>query len=115
MSAGDAGELNQRIRIEQRVKGGNTRGETVWTWGPLVTIWAKVTPLRGREFFAASQMQEEATTKFRIRYRTGLDATMRVIWKGEPYDIKAPPMEVDGQRTWVELLCKKGVGDARMT
>ncbi len=108
-----ASDLNQRIRLDQRVKGVNSRGEVTYTWAPLITLWAQAIPLRGRDFFAAAQTQSEITTRFRIRYRTGIDETMRVVWKGVLYDIKAPPMEVDGAREWIDLLCKAGVADGR--
>jgi SPP1 family predicted phage head-tail adaptor len=110
----NAGDLNQRIRIEQRVKSDNTKGEIAkGVWATLADVWANARPLRGREFFAAAQMQAELTTKFTIRYRTDVDETMRVIWKGEPYEIAAPPIEVGGGHEWIELMCKKGIGDGR--
>lgn len=108
-----AGDLNQRIQIQQRVKGTNTRGEVVYTWETVLKLWAKAIPLRGREFFAAAQTQTEITTRFRIRYRVGIDPTMRVVWKGAFYAIKAPPAEVDGGREWIDLMCKAGPADER--
>jgi SPP1 family predicted phage head-tail adaptor len=108
-----ASDLNQRVRIERRVKVDNTRGEVTYTWEPVGTFWAQANPLRGRDFFAAAQTQSEITTRFRIRYRTGLDETMRVVWKGALYDIKGPPIEVDGAREWIDLMCKAGPQDGR--
>jgi SPP1 family predicted phage head-tail adaptor len=107
-----AGDLNHRIRIERQVKTENTRGEVVYTWALHATVWAQVSPMnatRGRELVAASQVQSEITTRFRIRYREGIDETMRIIWRGVQYDIKAPPGEVQGGRTWVDLMAKAGV------
>lgn len=109
-----AGELNQRIRLERPIKVENSRGELVKVnWELVITVWAKAMPLRGREFFAASAEQAEITTKFRIRYRTGIQPTWRVVWKGEPYDIASPPIEVGGGREWIELMCTNGVKDGR--
>lgn len=108
-----AGDLNQRIRIDQRVKSENARGEITYTWAPLITVYAQAVPLRGRDFFAAAQTQSEITTRFRIRYRTGIDPTMRICWKGALYQIKAPPMEVNGGREWIDLMCRAGVSDDR--
>lgn len=104
-----AGDLNQRILIQQRVKGENTRGEVTYVYTPYLSLWAQVTPLRGREFFAAAQTQSEITTRFRIRYRAGIDETMQIVWKGVAYDIKAPPMEVAGAREWIDIMAKAGV------
>ncbi len=106
-------QLNQRVRIERRVKTENTRGEVTYTWELVAEVWAQANPLRGRDFFAAAQLQDEITTRFRIRYRTGIDSTMRVVWKGGYYDIKGQPIEVDGAREWIDLMCKAGPQDSR--
>lgn len=108
------GQLRERIRIDQRDESENTRKEVVYGWKPLVSqLPAKATPLRGREFFAARQTQAELTVKFTIRYRADVDETMTVVWRGERYDIASPPIDVDGMRVWMELMCKKGVGDGQ--
>ena len=106
-------DLNHRVRIEQRVKSTNSRGEVTYVWALLITVWAQASPLRGRDFFAAAQVQSEITTRFRIRYRTGIDETMRVVWRGALYDIKGPPIEVNGEREWIDLMCKAGPQDVR--
>ena len=105
-------DLTHRIRIEKQVKTENSRGEVIYTWALHATVWAQVSPMnatRGREMVAASQVQSEITTRFRIRYRGGIDETMRIIWKGTQYDIKAPAGEVQGARTWIDLMAKAGV------
>lgn len=113
-----AGDLNQRIRIDMRVKSTDTRGAVIYTWAPWTgttdgKVWAEANPLRGRDFFQAAQVQSEITTRFRIRYRLGIDETMRVVWKGKFYEIKAPPIEVDGGHEWIDLMCKSGPQDSR--
>lgn len=107
------GDLKHRVRIEQRVKSRNTLGEVTYVWSLLLTVWAQSSPLRGRDFFAAAQLQSEITTRFRIRYRTGIDETMRLVWRGVNYDIKGPPIEVNGEREWIDLMCRAGVVDGR--
>ena len=108
-----AGDLNERVVIERRVKGENTRGEVVYTWEPVFPngLWAQVNPLRGRDFFAAAQTQSEITTRFRLRFRTDIDETMRVVWRGRYYDIKGLPIEIG--RDWLDLMCKAGPMDGR--
>jgi SPP1 family predicted phage head-tail adaptor len=86
---------------------------TPWTGTPDGKVWAQAMPLRGREFFQAAQVQGEITTRFRIRYRPGLDETMRVVWNGGYYEIKAPPIDVDGGGEWIDLMTKAGPQDAR--
>lgn len=111
-----AGNLIHRIRIERRVTSENTRGEVTYTWAKVASLHAEKNPLRGREFFQAAQVQSEITTRWRIRWRADIDATMRIVeLTGQKmvYDIKAPPIEVGGQRHWLDLMCAAGPQDNR--
>jgi SPP1 family predicted phage head-tail adaptor len=107
-----AGLFEQRITLQQRVAGVGTLGQAPQSWTPVAEVWARAEPLRGREFFAAGQTQSEVTTRFTIRYRTGITSGMRVVWRGQAYDI-ASVVEPQGQRQTLELMCATGSGDGR--
>jgi SPP1 family predicted phage head-tail adaptor len=68
-------------------------------------------PAKGREFFAAGQLQAEGAMAWRIRYRTDLTAAMRVLEGATPYDIVA--VVPSANREWVDLYCTQGVKDGR--
>jgi len=107
-----AGQLNQRVTLQQRVAGIDALGQQSESWADVVRLWAKVEPLRGNQFFAAAQAQNEVTARITIRWRAGVDPGMRVIWRGEPYGIFAviDPM---GEKQQIELMCVNGTGDGR--
>lgn len=107
----NAGELDQRITVQSPSATVDALGQRVETWTDVATLKAKATPLRGREFFAAGAMQSEATVRFIIRYRTGITGAMRVVWRGVAHAIVAEPMDVDGQKVALELMCAAGVRD----
>jgi SPP1 family predicted phage head-tail adaptor len=108
-----AGDLRERITIEQRSAGVDALGQPLTTWATVATVWAKAEPLRGREFFAAGQLQGELSVKFTIRHRADVAETMRVLWRGQAHEIVAPPINVDGARDALELMCMQGVRDGR--
>lgn len=110
-----AGELTERIYLQQRDPALNSQREQSKTWLMHTPngIWAKVYTPRGREFFAAGQEQFESTIAFRIRHRTDVTTKMRLMWGSQPYDIVAVN-PVQGQREWVDLMCKAGVRDGRV-
>jgi SPP1 family predicted phage head-tail adaptor len=108
-----AGSLNERIAIQARVNDENSRGEKTYTYATFSTVWAEANPKKGREFMAASQLQGEGPAVFKIRYRTDLDRTMRVVWKGVTYELKSPPVDEHNTREWLYLYCTSGTGDAR--
>lgn len=103
-----AGELSERITIEQASTSQDAVGQAVNSWSTVATVWAGVNPLSGREFFAAGATQSQETIVFRIRYMAGLTSAMRVSWQGNAYPMTAPPVNVDGASHTLELYCTGG-------
>lgn len=108
-----AGQLNQRVQLQQRAAAENNLGEAAGAWadvgGPL---WAKVEPLSGREFLAAGALQQPVDTRFVIRHRPGVTPSLRLVWKSQPYDIVSA-LPVDGGIEWIEIMATAGVRDGR--
>lgn len=96
-----AGELTERVRILRPIAVRTDSGAEVQVFELWFECWAAIEPLTAREIYAARQVQSLATARIRLRYRRGLDATMRVEHKreaGSPsifdnYDIEGPPLE----------------------
>lgn len=104
----NAGKLRHRITLQQQASTKDTHGQVTTTWSDVATLWAAVEPIRGREFFAASQVNSEVTTRIRMRWRSGVTAAMRVSFDSRIYDIQAVivPSEVHDE---MQLMCKEGV------
>ena len=105
------GRLDQRVTLQEPSTAVDALGQRVESWVDVATLWARAQPLRGREFFAAGQMQSEASVKFTIRWRAGVTGAMRVLWRGVPHALVAEPMDVDGRREALELMCSAGIRD----
>lgn len=108
----DPGKLRHRVRFEARQSVQDDFGQATITWVEAFTTWAEVLPLRGREFFAAAQVQQEHSVKVHIRCRAGVDETMRLVWDGRPYDITGV-IPLQGGREWLEIMALAGVKDGR--
>ena len=110
-----AGELNERVTLQQRdTTSQNSLGENVAAWVDVGTsIAAKVEPISGREYFAAAQMQSTIDVRFTIRHRAGVLPTMRVMWRGNAYDIVGEPIDPNARREWLELMTVHGKRDGR--
>ena len=108
----NAGDLNQRITLQSKAAGVDALGQDSTTWSDVATVWAQAQPIRGREYFAAGQTQSEVSVRFRIRYRSGIDSTMRVLWNSQAHDIESV-IDVNGARVALELMCLAGVKDGR--
>ena len=82
-----AGALDQRIVIERLVEGYDELGQPINDWLPIVTTWAAVEPLVGREFIAAQAAVSEITARVRLRYRPGITTADRIVHDGTTYGI----------------------------
>lgn len=68
------GRLNKLVSVERNTEAIDTFGEAVKTWSALKTdVPASVEPLRGKELFAAQQVQAEISTRVRLRADPLLD------------------------------------------
>lgn len=102
-----AGRLNQRVIFEQKSTTRAGTGEEVVSWVIFVTVWGEVKQLRGREFFAAAQMQGSVDHQIFIRYRSDITRAMRAVWNGQPLDIVS--IAEIGNRDGLEIMCLSGV------
>lgn len=113
MIAIPAGLLDQRITIEAKSTTRNAIGEEVDTWSPFATVWAQYRPVRMTERVSGAQLAAEFDAVFRIRYVSGIDAEMRVIWRGQRFDLAGPPVMIDSRTKLLDLFVVSGVRDGR--
>ena len=104
-----AGTYRHRITIQDCSVAENALGEVLPVWQDVVTgASALVEDLRGRELLAAQEIHGEVDTKIRLRYRSGITARMRVMFRGQPYNIQAV-IRADAVNVELILLCSTGL------
>lgn len=85
-----AGPLDRAVHLQHRTLTRDTdTGEQVESFTTYATVWTGKRDVRGREFFAAQQVNAEVSTSFQIRYRTDVLATDRMVIDGLDYNIVA--------------------------
>jgi len=101
-----AGRLRHRVKIEKPREVRPGGGKVELKFRELFETWGEINILSGIERTNAAQVAAEATTKIRIRWRAGVDATCRVrdVATDTLYDILAPLPDYTGRRELV-LLC----------
>lgn len=107
----NAGTLRHRITLQSPPTGRSSLGARTGDWTTEATVWAAAIPLSSRELLAAGQMQSEITVRFRIRWRDGVLPSWRVLWRNVPYAIVGEPIDVQGERVALDLLCTAGIRD----
>jgi SPP1 family predicted phage head-tail adaptor len=103
-----AGTLRHRITIQEKPTPTprNAHGEEVFTWSDVATVWAAKVDISGREFMEARREGVQISTRFVIRYRSGLKETMRVTHDSRTYEIRAV-LDPEGRRRELHLLCEE--------
>lgn len=86
----NAGRMDRQITFQEMTSTPDGYGGQVETWTDSLTVWAELLPLsqRGREYFAASQVNAEKFITFRTRYVAGLGTMTRFTYDGTVYDIQ---------------------------
>lgn len=80
-------ELKHKITFQNLTIDTNENGFEEEVWQDYLTVWAAVTNLIGREYFAAAAVQAEKTVKFTIRYLQGITDDMRILFEDKQYNI----------------------------
>ncbi|SDM17464.1 phage head closure protein [Bacillus sp. OK048] len=101
------GKLDKRITIIGPSGNQNSYGETEGASPVIATVWANIKPLQGREYFWAKQVHAELTSKVIIRYRQDILPNMRIKHGKRTLEIIAPPININEQNRYLELLCKE--------
>ena len=100
----NAGNLADRIVIEQAAETRNSVGEVTLSWSTFATVWADVQALSGRETERYGQIVGFTGHKVTIRTLPGVKVSMRVIYEG------TRTLEIGAineyERGWyLELIC----------
>lgn len=104
-----SGTYRHRISIQNRVVTENSLGEIAPDWQDVVVgASALVEDLNGRDLVAAQDVHALVNTRIRMRYRSGITARMRVIFRGQIYNIESV-IRNDAVNVELMLLCSAGL------
>ena len=109
-----AGKLRHRITFQSPgLVQDPQSGEMLPGW---TTVWekvpAEVRSLSARDLIAAQAGQSEATARMVIRYRAGVLPTMRILYRGDVYNMQGPALpDPDSGLDYLTMLVAQGVND----
>jgi SPP1 family predicted phage head-tail adaptor len=102
-------DLNRRCRIEYPVKGKDpVHGSAITTWTLKDVVWCNiqdVLPSRAEAVKNGVAIGAKQT-RFRVRYRTDLDSSMKVIIDGNTYQIITDFAEF-GKKEYSEAMIER--------
>ncbi|MEO0809897.1 MAG: phage head closure protein [Pseudomonadota bacterium] len=98
--------LRHRVTIEQPIRTDDEGGAATLTWQQVATVWAEITGLDGREILRAETLVGRATHRIVMRYRTGIDASMRIVSAGKYHEIISA-LDEEGRNQWLVCYCEE--------
>lgn len=106
------GKLRHRVTIEKPVRAQDPdTGAIEDDWQEVATVWASVEPLSAKEFVAAQATQSEVEARIKMRSRSDVDATMRILHRGQIFNIAGVLPDPESGRHWMTLPVSRGVDD----
>lgn len=100
--------LDKRVIPQLRSTVSDEWGGQVDAWINLIPgdgkMWAGIKDLQGRDFFAASAVNSEVTTRITCRIRTDITPAMRILHGSTVYEVMYVMYERDRE---TRLMCKR--------
>ena len=69
------GELKHRITFQVQ-----DLEQEEETWNDILSTWANINPISGKEYYSAETINSDLTHKIRLRYRKGITPDMRILY-----------------------------------
>lgn len=110
MASVASGDLRDRVQLQRKTIAQNaTTGEMQTTWSTVATVWADMHYQSVREFIAAGAEQSEVRGHAMIRYRSDVDASWRVYYRGRYYAVLGVMPDNESGREHLTLALAEGV------
>lgn len=102
------GTLKDRIEIEEHRYIGQdpSTGEEIHGWNKLYDAWADIRHLSGLESIKAAAPTSTVKASIRLRYRPGINASMRIRHGATVYEIEAVMPGKHRYNKYIDLICK---------
>ena len=113
---GTTSRLKHKLALEAEVQTSDGQGGYSRSWQKLADIWAEILPLTGgqtrsygsgNEVFGQGQIQNTLTHKILVRYRSGIDAGMRLVFEQRAFNIRYIA-NTDEAKDTLEILAEEG-------
>ncbi|HJV73166.1 MAG TPA: phage head closure protein [Noviherbaspirillum sp.] len=110
-----AGKRRHLIEVQERSTETDAFGESLTTWATLFSTQAGISPLSGRELFAAQAINVEITHQIEVLYRPEWAnpkraAAYRILFRGRIFDIKSA-INVDERNREVQIFTSEGLNN----
>ncbi len=99
------GDLRHHFRLEAPVDLSDGAGGRQRTWQDVGPVWGAVTPISGREVRRYDRLGSEITHSIVVRYRTDINAAMRLVSGSRTFQILAVLDDEKAPGHWMQCHC----------
>jgi SPP1 family predicted phage head-tail adaptor len=100
----NAGTLDRRLTLLQWDTSINAIGGVIESWSFYRYSWGRWLPTSGKEFIAAQTRIAELDGVLRMRYRTDIPTTWRILCDGDVYEVIS--VQTVGRRDAIDIMLK---------
>lgn len=97
--------LRHKVAIQALSGAVDDLGQPIAVWSTIAEPWVDIQHLNGMSAIKADADHSVVMASIRLRYRTGLNAGMRVVHGATVYEIEAVLPDERG-RVYLDLACK---------
>lgn len=106
-----AGRLDKRITIQRPASTQDVNGSEVLTFETVSEVWARVAPVKGREYVNGGSILADMDTRIDVRTApdfADMDAKWRAVYRGKVYNfVSCAEIGMGGE--YIEIMAKSGV------
>jgi SPP1 family predicted phage head-tail adaptor len=99
------GELDKRITFQYQTFTPDGSGGNLTSWANYRTVWAKAWAVSSTEKDQSMQVQQIRIQKFKIRFRRGINSSMRILWGSRYFNIIG--LDPDATLESIFITCKE--------
>ena len=110
-----AGLITRRLTIQSKAVGPDTFGGAPATWTDVLTVWARIEPLTGRQLMAAQVISTEVTHQITLRYQSAWAnpktvASYRGVYATRVFNFHASMNKGENNETLL-IMASEGLND----
>ena len=102
------GKLRHTIQLQNKTRTDDGIGGFSTTWTTYATVKAHIEEMAGKEVVIANRLDASKIIRATIRYRSDVDETDRIIYKGKAHNIRSAS-NIEGEDKWLLLDMERGV------
>lgn len=106
--------LRHRLTLQQEIHTADTAGGYTRSWQDVAQLWVEIIPNTGNyqgtrgENMVLQHIQTSITHKILLRYRAGIDSSMRLVFENRIFNIRYVINSHENNET-LEILAEEGV------